>query len=117
MSLPVFPALSVPPEYPIKPVPVFDTSITTGDNPKVEQREANRSVKLRFSFKYRLINNNDRRLLNDFWNARRGGYEKWTWTNPETGTEYTVKFKMKEIGLNYYRFGLWNTDEIILQTV
>ena len=114
MSLPVYPTLSVNPEFPIITEPLWDTSITSYGG-KIEQRKANiTQEKLRFRFKYKHINNDDKALLEGFFKSRRGIHEKFTWTNPETALQYTVNFKNEALDIQYYRYGIWNIGEIIL---
>ena len=114
MPLPVYPTLSVNPEFPIITEPLWDTSITS-DGGKIEQRKANTTQeKLRFRFRYKYINNDDKALLEGFFSGRRGNHEKFTWTNPETDLQYTVKFEKESLSIQYERPKLWNTEEIIL---
>lgn len=114
MSLPVYPALSVNPEFPIITEPVWDTSVVNYEG-KVEQREANRNtIKLRFYLNYRIINTKDQELLQGFFEIVRGNKRKFSWTNPEDDAAYTAKFENEKLDIEYFRYGLWNIKEFKL---
>lgn len=61
---------------------------------------------------YTEMNNTDRATLEAFWDTVRGGSDSFTWTDPQTNTGYTVRFK-SPIEFKYTGFGgvhFWNVS-------
>jgi phage-related protein len=65
-----------------------------------------RAPRRTFSLVWRSMVHADYQTLRTFYDARRGGSETFTWTDPETTTVYTVRFKG---GLSASYFGLGAT--------
>lgn len=113
MSLETFPTLSVNPDFPIITTPIWDTHIVRGE--KLEQRESYRNnCLLHFRFSYRYITDADRKLIEDFFDARKGSYEKFTWVNPETNLSYTVRFATDRLSKIYPIYNSWDIPDIEL---
>ncbi len=113
MSLETFPTLSVNPDFPIITTPAWDTYIIRGG--KLEQRESYRNnCKLSFRLSYKYISTADKKLIEDFFEARNGSHEKFTWVSPETNLSYTVRFANDTLKKIYPIYGSWDITEIVL---
>lgn len=103
-----FPTLSVNPIFPVITVPVWDTYIVGGIG-KLEQRESYRNnCRLHFKVSYKYISTADKKLIDDFFEARNGSYESFTWINPETSLSYTVRFAADNLSKIYPVYGVWD---------
>lgn len=86
-----FPSITA--SYPLVKMLMFDTTIITyGD--QSEQRISNTdSVRYKFTLKYKLLSDTDHQTIRDFFIARKGSFESFTWTDPNPpNTVYTVRF-------------------------
>lgn len=98
---------SVPkPDYPIEESKTYDVLIT--NMPGKERRRTRHNTPIRsWRLTYNHIHDGDCKYLWDFFTARRGRYESFTFVHPETGTNYTARFatdelKRDEVGENRF---------------
>ena len=101
-------------QFPIITTPIWDTSIVNFRG-KAEQRQQNYSDKiLQFGFSYKNLNASNKNIIVDFFKARNGNHESFTWTNPEDSVEYTVKFREEGLGVDYIDYDLWDITNVVL---
>lgn len=109
MSLPAFP--SVNPDYSVIEIPLFSTQVITYGN-KIEQRiKRNSVVQKTFKLKWTLLNATDKGSIYNFFLARYGSWDVFTWVNPVDSVTYTVRFKQDTFNTEYFSYQLWNLGE------
>lgn len=98
---------SVPiPDYPLKEGRYYDVLIT--DNPGAEERRTRSTTLIRsWELNYKAIHDGDCKYLWDFFTARKGKLESFTFIHPKSSVEYTARFaedtmKREEIGENLF---------------
>lgn len=102
---------SVPiPGFPIKEKIFYDTLITSLVGAE-KRRSRHTTVTRYWTLNYHAIHDGDCGYLWDFFNARKGKYESFTFIHPESEVSYTARFvddilKRKEIGLNLFDVGI-----------
>lgn len=100
-----YPSVPVP-DFPIKERTYYDVMVT--NIPGKELRRKRHSTAIRsWSLNYHAINNGDCAYLWDFFTARKGMLEKFTFVHPQSGTSYNARFasdslRREEIGLNLF---------------
>lgn len=100
-----YPSIPVP-DYPLVEGKYYDvlvTSLPGKENTRTRHTDPIRSWRLT----YHAINDGDCKYLWDFFNARRGKLESFTFIHPESAVEYTARFtddtlKRDEIGHNLF---------------
>lgn len=103
-----FPSIQGFPSYPFIEIPKFNTNIIKYQN-NVEQRIANFNTP-QWSFKVRFpgISDSDKYVIQDFFIARKGAYESFTFINPDPpqiigsdSENYTAKLSHIAAASNY----------------
>lgn len=85
--------LSENPDFTYEEEIEYKTLVTKFEN-GVEQRRSKWANPLRrFRFVYKSRSQTDFETVRDFYNARLGQYESFTWTNPNDSTSYTIRFE------------------------
>jgi phage-related protein len=103
---------SINPAHSVIEIPVFDTLIIGYGN-KTEQRlKRNSTVQKTFRLTWRSLNNTDKASIYDFYVARGGAFESFSWTNPVDNVAYTVRFKQDTFNMEYFSYQLWNLGEV-----
>lgn len=97
--------------------PIFDTIISEFES-GVEQRRSRRSSSLR---RWRLIYTNrdstTMETVRDFFLARLGAYDDFTWTNPNDDVEYTVRFEEDSLNIRRRRYNLWDFQFVLREVL
>ncbi len=87
----------------------FDTLISQYEN-AFEQRRSKQSSPLRkFKLIFKTRTKSELEDVRDFFIAKKGAYESFTWLNPNDAIEYTVRFEkdnfnFKRIAFNIFDF-------------
>lgn len=107
---------SINPSYTVRVSTQYNTLITSFNNNVSEQRISLSSVPRRtFSLRWAILTPTDKETISDFFEARKGSFESFTWTNTILGASYTVRFKEDTINFEYFNYLMWscNTVEFI----
>ena len=89
---------TVIPDYTFKEETQYATLTSTMWGP--EQRRNKWGPKKLFSLRFNHITTGDMRYIWDFFIARKGDYNSFTWVHPETSTSYTVRFAQPELKID-----------------
>jgi phage-related protein len=87
----------------------FDTLVSQFEN-GFEQRRSRRASPLRkFKLTFKTRTKNEMIGVKDFFTAKKGGYQSFTWLNPNDNEEYQVRFEkdsfnFKRIAFNIFDF-------------
>ena len=98
---------SVPiPDFPIRESTSYDVLITNIRGKERRRRRHNTPIR-QWKLTYRAIHDGDCKYLWDFFIARKGQLEKFTFVHPETSVSYNARFadallKREEIGENLF---------------
>lgn len=93
--MPSFPTLSVKPKYPIKEEKEDPTIRSDFEGGYQHTRPRNTRVRRKFTVQYHNLPETDKsgsNKLDDFVATVKFGADSFTWTHPDTGTSYTVRF-------------------------
>lgn len=108
---------SIPaPDYPIKEGKYYDVLVT--NIPGKERTRARHATPIRsWRLTYRAIHDGDCKYLWNFFNARKGRLESFTFVHPESGASYTARFsedtlKREEIGNNLFKITIELTEVV-----
>jgi phage-related protein len=105
---------SINPSYSVIEIPTFNTTIITYQR-KVEQRIANfDSPQYRFKLHWKALSDADKTTLQDFFIARLGAYESFTWTHVKTSVAYTCRFAEDLATFEAFYYNLWSLNEVEL---
>lgn len=98
--------------YPLIKIAMFDTTIIQfGD--QSEQRISNiGSARYRFTLKYRSLSSANHLTILNFFIARKGAFESFTWTDPNDSTVYTVRFDSDDQRLENFVVALFRFNTI-----
>lgn len=103
---------SINPSYSVIESSRFNTHIINYGN-KIEQRVAiNSLVQKSFKLMWKVLTPSEKGIIADFFVARKGAFESFTWVNPLDVVSYTVRFKDDAANFEYFDYLLWQ-----LQTV
>uniref|UniRef100_A0A6M3JEC7 DUF2460 domain-containing protein n=1 Tax=viral metagenome TaxID=1070528 RepID=A0A6M3JEC7_9ZZZZ len=106
---------SITPQYPFVEVTQYGNLVN--DIWGKEKRRNLWGPKKGFHLKYDHISLSDARSIVEFFNARRGNYESFTWTNPLDDVSYTIRFVeptliRKEVGDNAFNIEFDLVEEL-----
>jgi len=106
---------SITPQYPFVEVTQYGNLIN--DIWGKEKRRNLWGPKKGFHLKYDHISLSDARSIVEFFDARRGNYESFSWTHPLTDVSYTVRFAesnitRKEVGVNAFNIEFDLVEEL-----
>ena len=106
----VFPSIN--PSYSVVETPLFNTQVINYGN-KIEQRIAMDSV-VRKSFKlyWKSLTTAEKTTVYDFFVARLGAFEAFTWVNPIDSVSYNVRFKEDACNVEYFDYLLWQIQQV-----
>ena len=110
-----YPSVPVP-DYPITESTTYDVIVTR--EPGKENRRSRHTTALRiWELTYSAIDNGDCDYLWNFFKARKGRHESFTFVHPETDVNYTARFSddnisRSEIGLNLFDMAV-NLIEVV----
>lgn len=103
---------SINPSYTVSERVHFNTQIINYGN-KVEQRIALNSLGRRsFRLQWNSLSPTDKGTILDFFVARKGAFESFTWTNTILGVSYKVRFKEDSANFEYFDYLLWRLQAI-----
>ena len=111
-------SVGLTPEFTFSTTTGFATLISTGENGK-ERRRSKRSTQRReWKLKFGLLSDVEIALIWDFYLARKGAYESFTWTDPvEGGSPVTVRFKDDTLTKNYFKANAYNLSLTIIEVI
>lgn len=102
-------------ERTIVKIPMFRT-LTINYGNKIEQRiSLDSAVRYKFQMTWESkLKATELASISDFFIARKGAYESFSWVNPEDSVTYTVKFEEDLINISYFHFQLYELNQINL---
>ena len=86
-----FPALSVPPNYPLKEIIADRALKTVSEAGYVTTRQKNTRQIISFEIVYAMLSDADKNSLRSFYDTVET-IDSFTWTHPYTSVNYTVRF-------------------------
>ena len=105
---------SINPSYGVTVTPNFNTLIINYGN-KVEQRIAlNVGGQSTFKLSWKILTPTDKETIYNFFIARLGATQSFTWTNVINNVTYTVRFKQDSINFEYFDHLLWELNQVEL---
>lgn len=115
MAYPNFPALSHGPEYPLKESRVDQALKSESEKGYVLARPRFTRTRKRFHVTYNVLEQEDKDALESFVETVKGDTGIFTWTHPQSGATYNVRFS-KTPEFELWTMRLWKT-ELELETV
>ena len=103
-------------QFPINKTPIWDTSIVKYKGMS-EKRKANFSAeRWEFNFSYRSLTSTEKNTILNFYMARYGSYESFTFVNPDPNDagSYIVRFDNPTLDIVYIDYDLYNINNINL---
>jgi hypothetical protein len=97
------------PDYGLKIIPMFDTSIISLGGRKEQRIAHDSTVRYKFELSFSAIDPTDKNTIRDFFIARKGSFESFDWT-----TVYTVRFDMDLVNLDYFTYHLYHIEKVTL---
>lgn len=96
-------------------IPMFQT-LTINYGNKVEQRiSLDSAVRYKFQITWNsALKSTELASISNFFIARKGAYESFSWVNPEDSVTYTVRFEEDLINITYFHFQLYELNQITL---
>jgi hypothetical protein len=98
------------PNYVLERRVKFVTRISEGETGAERLRSKRTNGVYGFSLRFDRLTTSQADALWAFFIAKKGKGTWFTWTNPITSTEYTVRFDDDEMGQGYFRFGRYQTQ-------
>lgn len=103
---------SINPSYSVIETPMFNTHIINYGN-KIEQRIAmDSAVRRSFKLYWKFLSTADKTTIYNFFVARLGAYDSFTWVNPIDSVSYTVRFKDDMCNIEYFDYLLWQVQQV-----
>lgn len=103
---------SILPSYNIIEIPIFSTTIIKYVGKK-EQRISNwGTCQMHFKLQWKLLSDTDKTTLQNFFIARKGAFESFTWVHPKTSVSYTVRFLEDLATFEAFYVSLWALHEV-----
>lgn len=115
MATPVFPTLSHPPEYPLKETRIDQSLKSEVEKGYVVTRPRFTRTRKRIRVTYNVLSQADKNTLDTFVDTVKGDANIFTWTHPQSGTVYNVRFA-KPPEFELFAIDYWKT-EFDLETV
>ena len=110
-----YPSIPVP-DYPIKQDVMYD--IISTDMPGKERTRARHTTSKRsWILKYSKIHGGDCTYLWNFFIARKGQHESFTFVHPETAVSYTARFAMDSLKREEIAENLFNVTIDLLEVI
>ena len=108
---------SVPaPDYPINEGEYY--SVIVSNLPGKEERRTRHSTVVRsWELTYYGIHSGDCKYLWDFYNARKGEHEKFTFVHPETAVSHTVRFSADNISREEIAENVFNMKATLIEVI
>jgi len=88
----------------------FVTSVSEGESGKELLRSKRTNGIYGFSLNFERLTVAEANAMWAFFVAKKGMGTWFTWTNPITSVEYTVRFDDDEMGQGYHRFGRYSAQ-------
>lgn len=106
------------PEYTFTTGSSFKTLISEGEAGK-ERRRSKRSTQRReWKLKFGLLTEVEADLIWDFYLARKGAYEAFTWTDPVAGgSPVTVRFEDDSLTKDYFQYNSYSLSLAFIEVV
>ena len=103
---------SINPSYSVIESVSFNTQIIGYGN-KVEQRIALDSIGRKgFKLQWTSLSPADKSTIKDFFIARLGAFDAFTWTNPLDSIAYNVRFQEDMLNAEYFDYLLWDINQV-----
>lgn len=100
------------PSFSVRESISYNTYVINYGN-KIEQRIAINSLgQITYAVHWRVLTPTNKQTIQDFFIARKGSFEAFTWTNLLTSTTYTVRFKADIMNAEYFNYLLWQINEV-----
>jgi hypothetical protein len=97
------------PEYTFPTTVEFKTLISVGESGRERRRSKISTQRREWSLKFGILSDVETSLIWDFYLARKGAYESFTWQDPvEGGSSVTVRFKDDKLTKNYFKYNAYN---------
>ena len=92
------------PDYSFATTGSFLTLVSKGESGKERRRSKMSTVKREWKLTFPLLTSSECALIWDFYVARKGAYDAFTWLDPVTSTQYTVRFKDDNLTKDYFQY-------------
>lgn len=107
--------LTIAPDYVFEEVKKFNTAISKFEN-GTEQRRALWSTPLRqFKLEFNNKTQAEKDTLEDLFDAKLGPATAFLWTNPNDGTQYTVRFEEDSLSIKNKAYGVYDISFGLVQ--
>ncbi len=105
-----FPSIGA--SYPLVKVSMFNTTIITYGDQSEQRISNNAAVRRKFTLKFKLLSDADHQTIRDFFIARKGSFESFTWTDPNDSVVYTVRFDRDEQTFENFEVALFKFNTV-----
>lgn len=110
--MPLFP--DVIPNYGIKKIPLFNTEIISYGGGTEQRIKRWSTARHRFEITFNIILKEDADTLYEFYVLMGGSFQSFTWTNPEDGLDYLVRFASDDLTHEAFSYLVYNIGNITL---
>ena len=108
---------SINPSYSVTEIPSFNTKIIGYGN-QIEQRIAINSIANKiYRLQWNILTPAEKDTLYNFFVARLGSYDSFTWTNVIDSVSHTVRFKEDSANFEYFNYLLWRLQTVEFREV
>lgn len=108
---------SINSSYDFQVIPTFNTAVIKYRN-KVQQRiKLNSATQRYFNLRFDKLSAADKNTIRDFFIARGGRFESFTFTNPEDSTGYTLIFLADELNISWFVQQLFRLNQVQFEEV
>jgi hypothetical protein len=94
--------------------PIWETVITKFKGLSEVRKSDYSTARYKFTFKYRNLTSAEKDIIRDFFIARNGSYESFTFVNPVDSLSHTVRFLDNTLNIEYVAYDLYNINNIAL---
>ena len=100
--------------FPLTKTPLWDTAIVKFKGMNEIRRANHSTARYKFTFRYLVLTEAEKDIIRDFFIARNGDYQSFTFVNPEDAGSHTVRFLESELDIEYLTYDLYNINNITL---
>lgn len=98
------------PNYTMQHDVEYTTLISEGEQGE-ERRRSKRTAGIEgFSVVHNRLTTSQKNAMKAFFDAKKGANTSFTWTDPVSSVEYTVRFKNDKIVFSYNSYGRWSVQ-------
>lgn len=95
------------PDYSFATTGSFVTLISKAEGGKERRRSKRSTLKREWKLTFPLLTVSECGSIWDFYLARKGAFEAFTWTDPVTSTQHTVRFKDDDLTKDYFEYNYY----------